>query len=205
MKLLFAHGWGFDRHFWQPLAALLGQWPQVIDDRGYFGAPASPIVEGPCVAVTHSFGTMRVLAAPPAGLAGIVAINGFDRFVADEGKPGVPQRVLDRMVLRFETQPEKVLSDFRRLCGCEEPFGTIDAAALKADLLRLRATDHSPTTVPIVTLHGERDPLLPADMRATTLPRADRIELPDGGHLLPVENPHACAAAVRDMMAALSR
>jgi pimeloyl-[acyl-carrier protein] methyl ester esterase len=23
VKLLFAHGWGFDRHFWEPLAALL--------------------------------------------------------------------------------------------------------------------------------------------------------------------------------------
>ncbi|MFD1958014.1 methyltransferase domain-containing protein [Novosphingobium panipatense] len=122
MKLLFAHGWGFDRHFWAPLAALLPEWDHAIDDRGYFGEPCEPLLEGPCLAVTHSFGTMRVLAALPAGLVGIVAINGFERFTALPGRAGVPTRVLDRMLRRFENDPIGVLNDFHANCGSARRF-----------------------------------------------------------------------------------
>lgn len=209
MKLLFAHGWGFDRQFWEPLAALLPQWAHVIDDRGYFGAPTTPPVEGPCVAVTHSFGTMRLLAAPPPGLAGIVAINGFERFTAVGGRAGVPLRVLDRMLRRFENEPREVLAEFRRTCGSTEPFGAIDAPLLHADLLRLRDAAPPPPRVPVLVLHGGRDPLLPAAMRETsfTAPGVDvrRLDHAEGGHLLPLEAPALCAAAVRGMVEAVAR
>lgn len=207
MKLLFAHGWGFDRHFWAPLAALLGEWPHAIDDRGYFGAPEAVPVEGPCVAVTHSFGTMRVLAAPPPGLAGIVAINGFERFTAVPGRAGVPLRVLDRMLRRFETERRAVLTDFRRTCGSEEPFGEIDAALLHADLLRLRDAAPPLPRVPVLALHGGRDPLLPEAMRESTFAGADlrRLDHATGGHLLPLEAPQLCAAAVRGMVEAVAK
>ncbi|PNU02181.1 alpha/beta fold hydrolase [Novosphingobium guangzhouense] len=207
MKLLFAHGWGFDRHFWTPLAALLPEWTHEIDDRGYFGAAHAPAVEGPCIAVTHSFGTMRVLAAPPPGLVGIVAINGFERFTAVTGRPGIPPRVLDRMARRFATDPRGVLAEFRKTCGASEAFGEIDAEPLAADLLRLRdaapALRDLPGDVPIVAVHGGADPLLPPDMRAATFAgsRVHRIEHAGAGHLLPVEAPHLCAAAVRGIMA----
>ncbi len=204
MKLLFAHGWGFDRSFWEPLAALLPQWPHAIDDRGYFGDPVDAPVEGPCIAVTHSFGTMRVLAAPPSGLLGIVAINGFERFTAVPGRPGVPLRVLDRMLRRFEIEPRAVLAEFRRTCGSEAPFGEIDAAALHADLLRLRDAAPALPRVPVLALHGGRDPLLPEAMRAATFTGANvrRLDHGAGGHLLPLEAPDLCAAAVRGMVEA---
>lgn len=209
MKLLFAHGWGFDRHFWEPLAALLPQWAHAIDDRGYFGTPAALQIEGPCVAVTHSFGTMRVLAAPPPGLAGIVAINGFERFTAVAGRAGVPLRVLDRMLRRFGMEPHAVLAEFRRTCGSEEPFGEIDPALLQADLLRLRDAAPPPPRVPVLVLHGGRDPLLPAAMRETVFagPGLDvrRLDHAEGGHLLPLEAPALCAAAVRGMVEAVAR
>lgn len=205
MKLLFAHGWGFDRQFWKPLARLLPDWEHAIDDRGYFGAPQDVTVEGPCVAVTHSFGTMRVLAAPPSGLTGIVAINGFERFTAVPGRAGVPVRVLDRMLRRFDTEPRGVLAEFRRTCGSEEPFGEIDAPLLHADLLRLR--DAAPPVLrrPVLVLHGGCDPLLPEAMRAGTFAGADvrRIDDAAGGHLLPLEAPQLCAAAVRGMVEAI--
>ncbi|MCJ2185034.1 alpha/beta hydrolase, partial [Novosphingobium sp. 1949] len=138
MKLLFVHGWGFDRHFWEPLCAHLSGYERVVEDRGYFGAPLSPAIEGPYLAVTHSFGTMRALAAPAPGLCGIVAINGFDRFSAAPDRAGVPVRVIDRMLRRFGENPETVLAEFRRSCGSAAPFGPIDPAPLRADLLRLR-------------------------------------------------------------------
>lgn len=202
MKLLFAHGWGFDRHFWAPLTALLPEWVHAVDDRGYFGAAHEPVVAGPCIAVTHSFGTMRLLASPPPSLAGIVAINGFERFTAAPGRPGIPVRVLDRMLRRFEADPRGVLAEFRRTCGSAQDFGEIDAEALAADLLRLRGDAPPLPDVPVLALHGGADPLLPPEMRAATFAGAQvrRIEHETGGHLLPLEAPQLCAAAIRGLL-----
>lgn len=207
MKLLFAHGWGFDRHFWNPLIGLLPEWEAAADDRGYLGAPLAPEMDGPCLAVTHSFGTMRVLADPPPGLVGLVAINGFERFTALPGKPGVPVRVVDRMLHRFETAPHAVLAEFRKTCGADESFGEIDPAPLQADLLRLRDARPPLPRVPVVAVHGGRDPLLPSDMRAAAFAGCDvrRLDHETAGHLLPLENPELCAQAVRGAVDALTR
>lgn len=213
MKLLFAHGWGFDQHVWQPLAAQLPECDQERDDRGYFvptrhreGDNAShdlpPCAQGePILAVTHSFGTMRVLADPPPGLAGIVAINGFDHFT-----PGVPIRVVDRMLRRFATDPRGVLADFRAACGCRDAFDAIAPEPLRADLLRLRDDRPPMPRVPILAVQGGRDPILPAEMRETVFAGCTvrRLELPGAGHLLPVEAPDFCARAVREALGTLS-
>lgn len=206
MKLLLAHGWGFDHAIWDDLVARLPGWSIAVDDRGYFGAPRSPAIEGPCIAVTHSFGTMRVLAAPPPGLAGIVAINGFARFTAPAGQPGVPVRVVDHMLKRFAQDPRKVLADFRRTCGSEAPFGEIDAAVLKADLLRLRDARPPLPAVPVVSLQGAADPLLPEAMRAASFAGARevrRMDVAQGGHLLPLEAADLCLRAIEGLASTL--
>lgn len=201
MKLLLAHGWGFDRHVWDRLAPLLTEWEQVRDDSGYFAAPAPARVEGPCIAVTHSFGTMRVLADPPPGLAGIVAINGFERFTALPGKPGVPTRVVDLMLRQFDRDPRDVVEEFRRRVGCDEPFGEIHPAPLRSDLLRLRDARPPLPSAPVLVLHGARDPLLPETMREASFAglTARRLVHETAGHLLPLEDPLLCAQAVRGM------
>lgn len=206
MKLLFAHGWGFDRHFWGPLAALLPEWEHAIDDRGYFGAPYAPEIEGPCLAVTHSFGTMRVLSDPPRSLMALVAINGFERFTALPGKPGVAVRVVDRMLRRFDSDPRAVLAEFRKSCGSEDIFGDIDPEPLRTDLLRLRDAQAPSPRVPVAVLQGGQDPILPAEMRAAVFAGSDvhRIDHEAGGHLLPLENPELCAQAVRGAAGALA-
>ncbi|MPS67856.1 MAG: alpha/beta hydrolase [Novosphingobium sp.] len=202
MKLLFAHGWGFGSAFWEPLANLLADMPQAIDDCGYFGAPRACRVEGPCLAITHSYGTMRVLADPPPGLVGIVAINGFERFTARPDRAGVPVRVVDRMLRRFGEDPRAVLAEFRRQCGAGDGFGEIDADLLRTDLLRLRDAQPPLPAVPVLSLQGARDPLLPEAMRAAVFAGAavSRIESAAGGHLLPLEAPELCAGAVRGMI-----
>lgn len=202
MKLLFVHGWGFDRHFWDPLLAALPGTDHIVEDRGYFDAPVSGAVEGPCLAVTHSFGTMRLLASPPPGLMGLVAINGFARFTATPGHPGVHTRVVDRMIRRFGEEPRGVLADFRKTCGSETPLPeTLDTDLLLADLLRLRDGDSPPCPVPLLAIHGTADPLLPLAMREAAFERSggQRLDLP-GGHLLPIEAPDLCARAIAGML-----
>jgi pimeloyl-[acyl-carrier protein] methyl ester esterase len=206
VKLLFAHGWGFDRSFWKPLAALLADFNSVIDDRGYFGVPFAPELDGPCIAVTHSFGTIRVLTDPPPGLVGVVAINGFARFTAPLGQPGVPVRVVEHMIRRFGQSPAGVLASFHQQIGGTVPEGRIDADLLRRDLLRLRDARAPLPKVPVISLQGGQDPLLPGPMRATTFEGGDvrRIESEAGGHLLPIENPELCAEAVRGLAGLLA-
>ncbi|MDE8651253.1 alpha/beta fold hydrolase [Novosphingobium album (ex Liu et al. 2023)] len=211
MKLLYRHGWGFDAGFWAPLAALLPEWPALIDDRGYFGKPAAPAVDGPCLAVTHSFGTMRLLRDPPPGLRALVAINGFDRFTAREGRPGLPARVVDRMIARFASDPAAVLAEFRERCGCSEPAGRFDAALLHRDLLALRDEDACDAAgrlgVPILSLQAARDAILPEAPRQAvfaTAPALTRLTHPGAGHLLPWQDPRWCADAIRDLIGRLA-
>ncbi|MBT0669870.1 alpha/beta hydrolase [Novosphingobium profundi] len=204
MKLLFLHGWGFNRHFWDPLRAALAEHEGLADDRGYFGAPLAPAIEGPCLALAHSFGTMRVLADPPPGLVGLVAFNGFDRFGAHDGRAGVPLRVIDRMARRLGQDPAAVLAEFRRTCGASDECPQPDQVPLAADLARLRDERAPMPEVPLTLVQGAADPLLSAEMREGAFSgcEARRLVHP-GGHLLPREDPAFCAEVVRAALATL--
>jgi pimeloyl-[acyl-carrier protein] methyl ester esterase len=204
MNLLFCHGWAFDAGMWDPLAALIGEFAQARDDAGYFGHPASPVPSQPIVAVTHSFGTMRLLAAPPPGLVGIVAISGFDRFSATDGFPGQPARVFDRMIGAFAQEPETVLADFRARCGSAAAIPAFQPELLMRDLGVLRDGDLRETVaelgLPILSLQSERDPLLTLGMRESVFASAASVMRrthPTGGHLLPIDQPDWCANAIR--------
>lgn len=211
LSLLFCHGWGFDAFVWDPLAALLPDFAQARDDAGYFGAPAAPEPLGPYIAVTHSFGTMRLLAASPPGIAGMVAINGFDRFTAAPDFPGTPARVVDRMISAAAQVPETVLADFHARIGSAVPEGTPDAERLETDLLALRDGDlralAGQVRLPILSLQAARDPLLPMGLRETVfaaVPGVMRRTHPDAGHLLPLQEPEWCAGAIRSFAATLA-
>ena len=139
--LLLVHGWGFDSRFWNRLRAEMPAWSFECTDRGYFGTPHEPSFEGPFFAITHSFGTMRMLRDPPPNCRGVIAINGFDCLVTKPGFKGVPSRVLDRMIGRFDDNPSDVLSEFRRRCGCNEDRSIVNGSRLREDLLALRQAD----------------------------------------------------------------
>lgn len=201
MKLLFIHGWGFDSSLWDGLAAHFADC--TFWERGYFGKPAGPSPDGPFLAVTHSFGTMRLLGDPPPGCRGIIAINGFDRFTSAEGFPGLASRIVERMIARLRSAPREVLAEFRQRCGSDAPFGAIDEALLLTDLIALRDGDYREAAarcgLPILSLQGASDPILPAAMRAAVFAssaRCERLLHPNGGHLLPLDEAGYCAQAI---------
>lgn len=209
MRLLFVHGWGFDSTVWDSLAQSFPD--RSFLERGYFGAAMEPEISGPFVAVTHSFGTMRFLCGPHPGCRGIVAINGFDRFCATGGFPGVPLRVIERMIERFRDRPAAVLAGFRERCGAVAHFGQLDRDRLGADLLALRDGDCREQSarcgLPILSLQGARDPVLPPAMRDAVFAEAgdcERLTHETGGHLLPLEDADTCVRAISAFMKRLT-
>ena len=208
MKLLFVHGWGFDASFWDRVIALLPGKSEIVH-LGYFGVAAWPHIAEPCIAVTHSFGAMALLADPPAACRGLLAINGFDRFTRCGDHPGVPPRVVDRMIARLDGDPMDVLRDFHQRLGSAVPHGSPDVARLREDLAAMRDGDLRAAVLrwraPIVALDGAEDPLLPADMRAAQFADAADLErdtVHGGGHLLPLTHPALCAAWIERLLVA---
>lgn len=201
--LLFLHGWGFDAAIWSDVVRHLDGFDCHLADRGYFGAPVAVESDGPCLVVGHSLGAMHCLANVPSGAAGIVAVNGFDRFVEGDGFPGVARRPLDRMIARLPQNPGQVLSDFRARCGDDTQAGAPGVTTLLADLELLRDGDFraGAAGLPVLSLQGAGDPLLPAAMRDAVFAKAERVTrlTCDGaGHLLPLEAPEWTARAIAD-------
>jgi pimeloyl-[acyl-carrier protein] methyl ester esterase len=195
VRLVFLHGWGFDARLWDGVRSALPEFETVAWDRGYFGTPSTDPVEGPLIAVGHSLGAMLLADAVPPGCAGLVAINGFDRFAGDGA---VPPRVVERMRKRFDEAPAEVLADFRARCGGGTPPAIHDTGALAEDLPLLAQGDRRGIVErPILVLHGSADPLLPEGMRETVFAGAPRETLVGGGHLIPITHPDWCAAHIR--------
>jgi pimeloyl-[acyl-carrier protein] methyl ester esterase len=213
VKIVFVHGWGFGPSIWDAVIAHLPDVDVVRADRGYFGAPEWPApewptVDGPCLAVTHSFGAMALLGDAPQGCCGLLAINGFDRFTAADGHAGVHPRVIDRMIARLESDPAAVLRDFHARLGSAVPAGTPDAARLRDDLLAMRDGDRREASAawpaPLLALDGADDPLLFPDMRAAQFADAPYVERATvaGGHVLPLTHPEICAAWIERLRVA---
>lgn len=204
MRLHARHGWGYDASFWAPLAAVLG--PLAADDRGYYGEPrpdpAQP--DEPHVLIGHSFGAMRMLAEAGPGCRGLVAINGFDRFVAGDDVPGVAPRVLERMARRCATDSAGTVVDFRVRCGDAAPLPGPPTDRLAKDLAQLGKDRISEWPhLPLLRLDGMADPLLLVAHRAACFGGAPARDLAGGGHLLPLTHPGWCAAVVAEFVAQL--
>lgn len=205
MRLVFMHGWGFNSSFWNPLLTSLDGYETVVLDAGYFGQPHAYLDDGrPFVAIGHSFGTIRLLDTISSHCLGFVAINGFDYFVrrnAAEG--GVPIRVLDRMIARFEEDPLIVLHDFQTRCGAQVDAldeNLLNKDTLLRDLYLLRESDVRSAVqnaeIEFALLNGNLDPLIDGARRQssfTNVMSATSFTHPDGGHLLPITQPQWCA------------
>jgi len=210
MRLHFIHGWGFDRSIWKAVCAVLPAHKASFADRSYFGGAGGDVPQVPSLWIAHSFGTMLALRNMSEHCRGMVAINGFDRFCAGDGVAGVSPRIVERMIARFDAAPQQVLSDFRRRCGEENLPDHLDVPRLKQDLLALRDMDcrkHAAAMkVPVLSLQSGADPVLPEEMRSTTLHSIQSVrhlQHNAAGHLLPLEQPNWCAQQISAFVAEL--
>jgi len=207
VRIALLHGWGFDRHFWDAVIARLDGFGCRADDRGYYGAaepaPAADLV------VAHSLGTLRALAAPPAGCRGLLAINGFDCFARRDDFPhGVAPLSLGRMRARLLADPAAELAGFRARVGAPPPPPITGLASLLADLDELRDRDgRGRWSAPLMLLDGAEDRVVNAAHRAACFadrPEAPRRTVAGAGHVLPLTAPDLCADAIRAFAAILA-
>ena len=208
MRLLFSHGWALDRTLWDGVLTVLGQDAAgaVVLDAGYYGRPVPmPTFDGPGLGVGQSLGALELLADPPAGLKGVVVLDGFARFgQAEDFPPGVPARVLARMKKRVA---DGALAEFLERAGGTVPDGTPDAPRLIAGLERLETLDGRACALPIWRLHSAGDPialLAMADAAFEGLAVRERRIRPSTDHLSPVHDADGCADLIRAALKALS-
>jgi len=207
LTLLFAHGWALDRTLWDRVLAALGEAAQgaLVRDRGYYGRPMDPQARGPLLGVGQSLGALELLAEPPAGLIGVVALDGFARFgKAPDFPAGVAGRVLERMKARIG---DGALAEFVERAGGELPDGEPDSKRLIDGLDRLYALDGRACRLPVWRLNADQDPiasLAMADASFSGMNVVERHVRPSTDHLSPLTAPHVCADLIRTALKALS-
>jgi pimeloyl-[acyl-carrier protein] methyl ester esterase len=205
--LLFVHGWALDRSLWDKVLTALGADARgaLVRDAGFYGRPADPAPTGAILGVGQSLGALELLAEPPPGLKGVVAIDGFARFgQAPDFPQGVRSRVLERMNQRLT---HGALGEFVTRAGGSLPSGKPDPARLTEGLERLHALDGRACRLPVWRLHADDDPIAPlalADASFADLKVVEKRIRPSTDHLSPQHAPHACADLIRAALKALS-
>lgn len=202
MILYLVHGWGFDGSIWRELIRALPDFEVAVADLGYFGATPTPAPDRPFIAVTHSYGTMHVLAQDSPQCLGLVAINGFACFSQRGSFAGTSPRVLDRMLAQFRRDRRAVLAQFRERCGLSGAVPEFDAERLERDLIELRDGDYRQrlrqSGLPVRGIHGLADPILTNSCTTAYLGQSAHVScIAEAGHMLPLSHPDACAAEVR--------
>jgi pimeloyl-[acyl-carrier protein] methyl ester esterase len=187
--ILFVHGWGYDAHFWDPLRVLLGDVPSAALDLGYFGAADLAIPDGVTLLVGHSLGFLWLVRQRTLRHVPLVGINAFPRFTeAEDYRPAVAARVLERMRRRVVGDTHSVLADFWTRAGAAGPDRTPNAPALAEGLDQLAAWDERENLAARASLTrliaGREDAIVPAAMTEMAFNGSEITWLP-GGHALP--------------------
>ena len=211
---LFVPGWAMEASLWDGLRAELGVHAGSVRAPGYFELPATatrrdpPLPDAPVIAVGHSLGVMQVLEAPPPGLIGLVAINGFSRFTRSADHPaGVAPRFLHRMMRQLDQDAGATAAAFRARCGLAQSSGGPPAAPVLRQGLELLCHGDGRAAlrrlmVPVLSLAATGDAIVPPGLSVACF--GTPLWFETGGHLLPLTHAAACARALRDFAGGLA-
>ena len=187
--ILFVHGWGYDASFWDPVRALLGATPSATLDLGYFGTAQTTLPGKPTLLVGHSLGFQWLARQGALKQMPLVGINAFPRFVeAEDYRPAVAARVLERMRRRVIVDTRDLLGEFWTRAGATGPDGAPNTAALAEGLDHLAAWDERENLAlrasPARLIAGKEDAIVPAAMTEMAF-KGSKIAWLPGGHALP--------------------
>jgi pimeloyl-[acyl-carrier protein] methyl ester esterase len=187
--ILFVHGWGYDAHFWDPLRARLGDVPSAALDLGYFGAANTVVPRDVTLLIGHSLGFLWLARQSALKHMPLIGINAFPRFIeAEDYRPAIAPRVLERMKRRVLSDTRSVLEDFWMRAGATGPDGAPNADALAEGLDHLAAWDERENLAsrasPTRLIAGREDAIVPAAMTEMAFKGCEITWLPNG-HALP--------------------
>lgn len=187
--ILFVHGWGYDAQFWDPVRMVLRDAPSIALDLGYFGAAETALPRGVTLLVGHSLGFLWLVRQSTLKHVPLIGINAFPRFLeADDYRPAVAPRVLERMRRRVVSDTRGVLADFCARAGAAGPDRTPNTTALAEGLDQLAAWDERENLAarasPTRLIAGREDAIVPAAMTEMAFKGSEIAWLP-GGHALP--------------------
>jgi pimeloyl-ACP methyl ester carboxylesterase len=224
--IVLLHGWALDLDYWNPVAALLTcRFTVLRFDRCGFGdstgtpdihrnvADLAALMDAAAmpraVLVGMSQGARLAIhfaLADPARTRGLlldgapaleaeseIPLDHYRRQLEDQGLAAMHAAILRHSLMQLVTGEQ---SAHRRLRD-------ILARYRGHDLGQAAVRRHQPVlgaiTAPTLILNGSHDSVARRDAGRTlqaAIPAAQRIELPDAGHLAALDNPHAYAAAV---------
>ena len=187
--ILFVHGWGYDAHFWDPVRSVLGDVPSAALDLGYFGSTDTRLLRDVTLLVGHSLGFLWLARQSALAHVPLIGVNAFSRFVeAEDYRPAVPARVLERMKRRLVSDTRGVLEDFWTRAGATGPDRVPDTAALAEGLDHLATWDERENLAVRASstrlIAGREDAIVPAAMSEMAFKGSEITWLP-GGHALP--------------------
>lgn len=214
---LIISGWAHGIEAIKPMGDALSDWcdvqlltgAQVLNDRRI---PDSDYI------VTGSMGGLLAMELLPESCKKLVLISSTAKFCAGEGyECGTPEKVLRRMILQLQRNPEAVLEEFfknvhfprresRRAAATRQ-----DAASALGDLVAgleyLLASDMRAKVpslgIPVLLLHGADDRIIPpsaAEWLHAHLPDSQLRIFEADGHALPAHHFAAVMKALRDFL-----
>lgn len=203
-EVVFVPGWGLEAGLWAFVQATL----MSMSGRNL---RCMPIELGSTMSLTltrgktfrlvvgHSTGFMWLLQQRPFLWDGLIAVNGFTRFVSDKDFPhGVEKDLLQRMLSHFQQNPDAVVTAFLRRCGTrgQKSVPSQRLKILRQGLVWLRDWDARPAFVtesaPLLVLAGGADLIVPPAMTQACFCQRSDVKIvwqPAGGHLLPLSHP----------------
>lgn len=165
------------------------------------------------IIITGSMGGLLALELLPDRCRKLVLISSTARFCAGEDYPcGIPERILQRMVLRMQKDPAAVLRDFYINVHAPHPPLPTDPGCPPAELvngleylLHADLRDSIPgISIPVLLLHGAQDRIIPAaaaEWLQEHLPDSRLQIFPGAGHALPAHHFEDVMKALRSFLA----
>lgn len=174
---IFCHGWSFDKSFWDPLNKYFYNQECIYLDLGYFNQnnlqdliktmPKYYTKNYYVVAVTHSFGLIRLLSLG-FKFNLIIAIQSFINFLGTTHQLRLNRtKELSLMIENFTKNPNQTLLKFYRACNKRFIINqNINYNLLLSDLkaLYLNYDNTLPNNIPILIINASNDPIVPTEL-----------------------------------------
>lgn len=205
MKLLFAHGWGFDNHFWDNLIEYLPKHIEIIQlDFGYTGNEICDDIKNNTdfVCIGHSLGCLWLLKHIEVPKF-FIPINGFDCFYTY-----IPEAEIQRIIHNLDRKMSAQMRGFYKACGTDlKKEINWNMAVLKEGLHWLANWNleekRKMLSCPIKALCSQSDKIITTDMSTKIWGAGNIIWSQEGGHVLPLIHPEWCAQQIMEVINAL--